>query len=510
MAEKENPIVQTKSGKLRGIYEDGLLVFKGIPYAEPPVGKLRWMPPQPVKPWSGTRPADKFGPIAPQDVMTASAIPGRKPSEEPQSEDCLFLNVWTPAADKSKRAVMVWIHGGAFVHGSGSSPMNPGKTLPLRGRIVLVTINYRLGPLGFLHLKQVTNGKIPSSGNEGFLDQLAALRWVRDNIAAFGGDPDNITVFGESSGAESIGGLLAMPEKKGLFQKAILQSGASKCQPADRATAGAERLLGKLGLTGKDVEALRALTPQALLAALRGLAAPPPGVSAGAAIGPVLDSEVLKNVPLDAFEQGSAKDIIVLAGSNLEEGKLFALMTGPGVQKIDEAEMVRRVQRLVPKPYTAGVIEKYRLALAKRDLPVTPYEIYAAIQGDQHFRMPNIRLCEIQERLGTPSYGYVFNWKSAAPGFGACHALDVGFIFGNLTPEFHGTGPTAQSLAEGMQDAWITFAETGNPSCPGIGAWPRYGKDRKMMVLGEHSHVETAPYEGERAAWDGMPNKLLG
>jgi para-nitrobenzyl esterase len=501
--EQKGTLVETKSGKLQGAYEDGLYVFKGIPYAAPPIGELRWMPPQAIQPWSGIRSANMFGPICPQDA-TPIPMPGRKPSEEPQSEDCLLLNVWTPAADNGKRAVMVWIHGGAFMHGSGSTPNNPGKTLPNRGGVVLVTMNYRLGALGFLHLQNVTDGKIPSTGNEGLLDQIAALRWVRDNITVFGGDPNNVTVFGESAGAESIGALLAMPQSKGLFQKAILQSGASKAQPVAKAVMMTERYLDTLGLSGRAIEALRSLTPEELITAQTKLG------PFGGGFGPVLDGTVLRDIPLDAIERGSARDITVLAGSNLEEGKLFALMAGPDITKMDENDMVRRVQQLVPEQYSTGLIEKYRLALVRRDLPVTPYEIYVAIQGDQHFRMPNIRLCESQEKLGKPSYGYVFTWKSAAPGFGACHALDVGFVFGNLIEELHGCSLEAQKLAENIQDAWIAFAKTGDPSCPGLGAWPRYGKDRKMMLLGKDSHVETAPYEAERAAWDGIPNSILG
>lgn len=504
-----NTVVETKLGKIQGVYEDGLFVLKGIPYAEPPTSHLRWMPPKPLKPWSGILSAENFGPICPQDAGP-SMIPGRKLPEEPQSENCLFLNVWTPAADNNKRPVMVWIHGGAFMYGSGSTLNNPGKTLPLRGGVVLVTINYRLGAFGFLHLKQVTGGKIPSTGNEGFLDQITALHWVQDNISAFGGDPANVTVFGESSGAESIGALLAMPQSSSLFQKAILQSGASKCQAEDEAVMVAEKYLHILGLTGKDVDALRALPPRALIEAQMELAASAtPGVSAEN-LGPVLDGEVLKEVPLDAIERGSARDITVLAGSNLEEAKLFALMAGPDIQKMDEAEMERHVRLYVPAQYAVELIEKYRIALAKRDLPVTPFEIFVAIQGDQHFRMPNIRLCEFQEKLGRPSYGYIFTWKSAAPGLGACHALDVGFVFGNLDEGFHGCGLGAQRLAENMQDAWIAFSKKGDPSCPGLGTWPRYGKDRVMMILGADSHVETAPYESERAAWDGIPNNILG
>ena len=495
--------VQTKYGRLRGENEEGLLVFRGIPYASPPTGQLRWMPPQPPQPWPGLRGAYKFGPIGPQDT-TAMPIPGRKPSEEPQSEDCLFLNVWTPGTDAGKRAVMVWIHGGAFSRGSGSSPMSPGATLARRGGVVMVTINYRLGPLGFLRLKELTKGKIPSTGNEALLDQIAALKWVHENIAAFGGDPNNVTVFGESAGAMSIGCLLAMDQAKGLFQKAVLQSGASTCRPVEPSVKVGEKYLSILGIKAADVDALLKLEPQQMITAQREL-----GLSGAGILEPVVDGEVLKELPLDAVERGSAKDVAVLAGSNLEEGKLFALMQGTDIMKMDEATMMRRLARLVPEQHVAGLVDKYKKALAKRELPVTPFETYVAIQGDKQFRMPNIRLCEFQEKLGKPSHGYVFTWKSAAPNFGACHALDVAFVFGNLTQEFHGCGPNAEKLAGNMQDAWIAFAKTGDPSTPTL-PWPRYGKDRKMMVFGENSHVETAPYEGERAAWEGIENRVLG
>lgn len=500
---QNSTVVEIEPGKLRGIYEDGLYVFKGIPYAAPPLGELRWMPPHPVVPWTGIRSAEEFGAICPQDT-SPTPIPGRKPSEEPQSEDCLFLNVWTPGTDNSKRAVMVWIHGGAFTHGSGSTLVNPGRTLPARGGIVMVTINYRLGALGFLHLNNVTNGDIPSTGNEALLDQIAALRWVKENISQFGGDPDNVTVFGESAGAESIGALLAIPQSKGLFRKAIVQSGASKSQPVERAEKTAERYLEILGLSGADTASLRTVSIEKLIAAQTELV-----MSAGG-FGPVRNGEVLRDIPLDAVQRGSARDVIVLAGSNLEEGKLFNLLAGRKVLELTEEEMVRRIRQIVPEQYAASIIDRYRHALSHRELPVTPFEIFAAISGDQHFRMPNIRLCEYQEKLGMPGYGYVFTWKSAAPDFGACHALDVGFIFGNLNEEFHGCSEEAHVLAKNMQDAWIAFAKTDDPSCPGLGTWSRYGTERKMMILGPDSRVETAPYEGERAAWDGIPNNVLG
>ena len=216
MSNGQPAIVSIKSGKLEGGMENGLYVFKGVPYAAPPVGDFRWLPPQPVKHWSGIKPARKFGAICPQNEMMAGPI-GQV--FQPQSEDCLFLNVWTPGLDKAQRPVMVWIHGGAFTLGSGSDPQYDSYKLPERGNIVLVTINYRLGMLGFLRLKNATGGKIPATGNEGLMDQVTALKWVKENIAAFGGDPKNVTVFGESAGGMSIGCLMVMPSAGGLFHK---------------------------------------------------------------------------------------------------------------------------------------------------------------------------------------------------------------------------------------------------------------------------------------------------
>lgn len=497
--------VQTKAGKLLGTLEDGLAVFRGIPYAAPPVGPLRWMPPQPVTPWPRMRAADRFRPICPQNVMRISVIPRPQLPEEPQDEDCLYLNVWTPAADSQRRPVMVWIHGGAFTNGSGSSPMHPGATLPKRGGVVMVTINYRLGPLGFLNLNEVTGGKIPATGNEGLLDQVAALQWVHDNIAAFGGDPENVTVFGESAGAMSIGCLLAMPAAKGLFKKAILQSGSNTCRPLSEAVEIAGKYLSALGLKGNDVDALRSLPPTALLEGMQKLMGW--GVR-GAAMEPVIDGRVLPSLPLDAVQAGSAREVTVLAGGNLNEGTLFAAMD-PGIAKLDEAGLPDRVARLVPREKVAAFIETYRNALAKRGSQPTPAEIYIAIQGDKQFRVPNIRLVEYQTALGKPSYSYVFTWKCMLPGLGACHALDVGFVFGATSKEFQGEGPAVQRLAGQMQDAWIAFARTGDPGTPVL-AWPPYGRERKTMVFGEHSRVESAPYEDERAAWDGVGNAGLG
>jgi len=502
--EAKQAIVKIKTGKLEGYYEDSLYIFKGIPYAAPPVGELRWMPPQPPKKWNGVREAKKYGPIAPQTPMPAGMM---VQVPQPQSEDCLFLNVWTPGLDNAKRPVMVWIHGGAFTIGSGSDPMYEGGKLPKRGNVVQVTINYRLGMLGFLRLKDATGGKIPATGNEGFLDQVAALKWVKENIAAFGGDPKNVTVFGESAGSMSIACLLVMPAAKGLFRKGILESGVgSVAVPKAEANRGGEQFIKVSGIKKDDAQAMRALTPAQLLELemkMRMAGAGPGEVAKITATTPVTDGEVIPDLPNKLAKKGAAKDISTIIGTNLDEWKLFAAMQ-PGYDKIDEAEMLKRAALLIPGDGAGKVVEAYRTALKKRGGPVTPAEILSAIQTDIMFRIPALELAQAQTDNKAPTYSYLFNWKSPVMGgmLGACHALEIGFVFGTNDDMLCGTGPEADKLSECMQDAWIAFAKTGNPSCKCMGDWPVYGKDRNTMIIGKNNHVEVAPYEAERAAWE--------
>lgn len=511
MSKTVSTIVDTTSGKLQGLHENGLHVFKGIPYAAAPTGESRWLPPQPLEPCQGIRSAASFGPIGPQTSSSYGAF--REPAApETQDEGCLFLNVWSPGLDDRRRPVMVWIHGGAFARGSGSSSRHPGDKLARRGNVVIVSINYRLGALGFLHLKEVTNGRIPATGDEGLLDQIAALRWVKDNIAHFGGDPNNITVFGESAGAMSIGCLLAMPQARGLFQKAILESGASTFRPLGHAVKIAELFLAKLGVSTGDTQKLMSSSPETLLKVT--LPLPELGSQGGlpirgALMEPVVDGEALPEIPLDAIQKGSAKSIPVLTGSNLEEAKLFSSMS-PALKDLDEDGLVKRVQRQLPLEYGTPLIEQYRTLRKKRGLDTSPAEILMAIQTDQQFRIPDVRLAETHHRLGVKAYNYLFTWESPVPGLGACHALDVGFVFDCLDVGFHGSGQAAERLVKQMQDAWLAFARAGDPSCESLGEWSLYGNERKTMILGEDCHVETAPYEEERRIWDAVPNNLLG
>jgi para-nitrobenzyl esterase len=509
MSNKE-AIAETRAGKVEGSYQDGLYIFKGIPYATPPVGELRWLPPQPVKPWEGVRPAQDFGTIAPQNLMAGGVMEGLR-EEEPQGEDCLFLNIWTPGLDDVRRPVMVWIHGGAFNLGSGSSPMYDGSCLAARGDAVVVTINYRLGVLGFLRLIEVTGGKIPATGNEGLLDQVAALKWVRDNITAFGGDSGNVTVFGESAGGMSIGCLLTMPSARGLFHKAILQSGVgSVAMPVNEAVTVAGQFLAELDISGEDIEALRALKIKRILDTdmkLRAKMAAPGEQMRITVTSPVVDGEILPEVPIEAIRGGSAKDIPVIAGTCLEEWKLFAAMQ-PGLARLSEAEMTKRLEFFIPSEHLPGLVEAYRRAREKRDAANSPVELLSAIQTDIMFRMPVIQFIEAQRDSQQLAYNYLFTWVSPVMGgiLGSCHILDVGFVFGNYDDTFCGSGPDADKLSRCIQDAWLAFARTGDPSCESIGNWPPYGDNRRTIVLGRDCHIEEAPYEDERRAWDIMPN----
>ena len=494
-------VVRTKCGELEGVFERNLFAFKGIPYASPPIGDLRWLPPQPLQPWQGVREAKTFGPIAPQTVLP---FPGLKDQPEPQSEDCLYLNVFSAGLSNALRPVMVWIHGGAFCMGSGSTASYTTGTLANNFDIVLVTMNYRLGTLGFLNLRELTQGKIPSTGNEGLQDQIAALRWVKDNIAEFGGDPNNVTVFGESAGGMSIGCLLNIPEARGLFHKAILESPVGEMsRPLDMSVEIAQEFLRTVDLDARDIAALRSLPADKMIRAQQAVAAKLG--QGGAPVIPVADGIVMPRMPLASLESGLGSKVPTLVGSNLEEDKLFAMMN-PKVYKIDEEGLRATAGKFVAARDVTRLIDTYREARALRGEPSTPFEIYSAMSTHVMFRKTAVRVAEAQCRHGAGGYNYLFCWKSPAAGgrLGACHALEVGFVFGNHDASFCGSGPDADQLSRGMQDAWVNFARAGNPSCESLGEWPRYGDERSSMIFDRQSRVEKAAYEEERHVWETM------
>ena len=504
----------TRYGKVEGEGQSGLSVFKGIPFAAPPSGARRWLAPEKPASWSGTRDARRFGAVAPQNNMMLSALAAMV-IEDAQSEDCLYLNVWTPAADGKKRPVMVWIHGGAFEIGSGSQGIYDGSTLARRGDVVVVSVNYRLGPLGFLRLADLTNGKIPATGNEGILDQIAGLEWVRDNIAEFGGDPGNVTIFGESAGGMSVGTLLAAPPARGLFHKAIPQSGACHTGAArERANRNAERIMAKLGASTAD--AMRALTPAQLLTGIMLPDGKTPDPEFGMAYQPVIDGTMMPRAAFEMVNDGASSEVAIMAGSTLDEWKLFAPMDR-GAQKLDRAGLAARYRRRMAPEVADGLISSYEKARASRGASTAAPELFSALETDRVFRVPAVRLSELHAKRGGRMYNYLFTLPSPAAGgiLGSCHALELGFVFGTNhlpgMPQFAGTGPVVERLSTEMQDAWLAFARSGDPSCERLGNWPQYEASRRAtMILGEQSKVEDAPYEGERRAWESIPAGILG
>ncbi|HEU5229481.1 MAG TPA: carboxylesterase/lipase family protein [Ktedonobacteraceae bacterium] len=488
-------IVETRSGKVRGVSRDAVSVWKGIPFAQPPLGALRFRPPLPPDPWTDVRDATKFGPIAPQVSAPLSALFGSGNADIPTGEDCLYLNVWSPAADGKKRPVLVWIHGGGFVGGSGSTPWYDGTSFAARGDIVVVTLNYRLGVLGFLYLGEVV-GEEYASGNYGLLDQIAVLEWVRDNIAAFGGDPGNVTIVGESAGAMSVGVLLAMPAAQGLFHKAILQSGASHGVP-DReiATKVAREILAHLGT--EDITSLQnlpvatILEAQAKLSRRRGLLS----------LRPVVDGVTLPTRPFDALANGAASGVSVLIGSNRDEMKLFTAMDAQQ-GKVDEA---------VLKQTFGDAASKVLATYAAAHPGASDEEAWADILTDRTFRIPAIRLAECLAQRGTPVWMYRFDWRSPAfeGRLGACHALEIPFVWNNLNrpgvPAFTGDSPTRQPLADKMHATWIDFMFMGNPIVPDAPRWPAYDtKRRATMIFNDECQVIDDPQSAERRLWDGV------
>lgn len=501
------PSVETSNGPVRGVREDGLAIFRGIPYARPPVGGLRFRPPEPAAAWTTLRDASAFGPTCPQPPDMVSSMLGFE--TQPASEDCLTVNVWTPAADGGRRPVLVWIHGGAFVVGSGSRRLTDAAALARRGDVVVVSCNYRLGAFGFLYLGERGGDDIGAVPNVGLLDQVAALKWVQREIAAFGGDPDNVTVFGESAGAVSVASLLAMPCAAGLFRRAILQSGsANLVAPPARATQIADVVLHQLGIEPGTVGDLRRLPAERLLEAqIRVLMAPPKGVG-GLPFQPVIDGEVLPDDPFERIRAGGARDIAMLIGTTLDEMRLFDLMD-PKARQLDEAALLRRCEHTLDPVHAGRALALYREQRGTRGASVSPPDLWTAVESDRLMRAPAMRLAELQAAVQPAVYAFLFTWASPYLDgrLGACHALDIPFVFGTLDnpriAPFAGSGPDAQRLAHQMQDAWIAFARDGDPSHAGLPGWPRYEHTRRAtMLLGRECGVVEAPYEEERAFWE--------
>jgi para-nitrobenzyl esterase len=472
----DNLVVRTKAGELRGARENGIAVFRAVPYAAPPVGDLRFVPPQPMPAWQGVRDAIKDGPIPPQGRSRLAHVMGDV--ERPQSEDCLTLNIWTPAPDGKKRPVMVWIHGGAFSSGAGSLPWYSGERFAVNGDMVAVSINYRLGALGFLCLPGV------SEGNLGLLDQVAALQFVRDNIAAFGGDPDNVTVVGQSAGAASIAIHMTMPQAKGLFRRAILQSTpfgrmGRKLEDAHRI---GRRLLEVLGLKPDETDKLKTLPFAKFLAAQGEVARlEKKFADALAPFWPVIDGKVYPGEVAPALKAGAGAGIDTMIGTTREEMAAFYVIDQEVAKAGQDA-----IEGVFASMFKSGHKAHYD-EIRRMRASGTNAALLGDLMSDAMFRIGSLRMAEARADQGRPIYVYQFDWQSPA-GFESCHCIEIPFVFNNFehwtdSPMLKGSDPLqTKGLADAMHDAWIAFARTGKPNHARLPAWPPYTrKDRTTM-----------------------------
>jgi para-nitrobenzyl esterase len=498
--------VRTTAGSVEGTVEHGSSVFRGIPFAEPPFGDRLWQPPVPRAAWDGVLRCDSYGPVCPQPE-TDMALLGM--DQEVQGEDCLRLNVWTPTTQPGANLpVMVWVHGGAYLFGSGSAPGNQGHTFSRDG-VVFVSFNYRLGAMGFLHTGALRADCHDGSGNYGIADQVAALRWVKNNIARFGGDPDNVTVFGVSAGGNYTQSLAACPQAKGLFRRGISQSAGGTTLwgiPPHVAAAVAETFFEHLGLGAPTLVDRAILTPTQLLDAqaslLEGLGMGKYDERFGDLTVPFYPVGGTDHQPVsvnDAHDAGLTSHVDMIIGTCRHEMTVFKLLEqfgGPAVasprnfEKRDWEDRVNAVYR-------------------ETEPDASDERISWTVDGDRGFRIPNLRAAEGRVRNGGRTWLYEFAWET--PIFdgrvGAAHGLDIPFVFDDIDTgigRFMLTDGTPAGLADTMHTTWLNFARTGEPSGPGLPRWPEYDlPDRVSAVFDTTTRIESDRDARRRVAWDG-------
>jgi para-nitrobenzyl esterase len=507
------PTVEIATGKIQGTTDRGIHAFKGIPYGGPTDGDNRFMAPTPPAPWNGTRDTTRYGQACwqPPDVTpTSYRLMGFVGIGE-MGEDCLVLNVWTPGLnDGAKRPVMVWLHGGGFFCGSGDHiPYYEGANLARTGDVVVVSVNHRLGVFGYLYLEELCGEKYAGSGNAGMLDIVQALRWVRDNITVFGGDPGNVMIFGESGGGAKVATLQAMPAAKGLFHKAVSQSGPGLTgrAAAEEATQTTQELLATFGLKPEQVDILHNMRADMLYTgwlAIKPAAGMPLGQFA-----PVVDGKVLPQHPFHPAAAPTAASVSLMIGTNKDE-MTFMMLRDPKFGKYTEAELRDAViERTRDKTGFPVPVEKIDglIATYKRTRPqATPTELIVAIATDR-MRMNAIRVAE-RKAAGSPApvYMYQFTWESPFMGgmLKCPHTMEIPFVFNNVEPTIGilGDSPERITLAEKVSGAWLAFARSGNPNHKGLPDWPTYDKEKRAtMIFGSECRVENDPRREERLAW---------
>lgn len=484
-------VVETYYGKVEGVsLLNGVEAFLGIPFAAPPIGPKRWLAPEPPASWAGIREAKAFSYSAIQSTIPGAVgeLIGIATGET--SEDCLYLNVWTPGCDGNQRPVMVWIHGGGNTVGSGSQPRVHGERLAMTGDMVVVTLNYRLGALGFLQAPE-----LGATGNEALLDQVAGLRWVKQNIAAFGGNPANVTVFGQSAGGFDIAQLMAMPAAAGSFDKAIPMSGSLTNQvDADAAlktaTAMAERFGGFDKL--RDVHAEQILAAQTQIS--------------GARWAPTRDGEIIAEDAAAVLTRGDhTRDMPLMIGHTRDESTLFTIFNQQ-FAGMDRSQL-QALFKTTLGDRADEALRRYEADRAAEDLSLNPIDVWAAVSTDRMFRIPAVRTADAHREHTDNVWMYRFDWESPAEDgrLGACHSLDIPFVWGTYDLErmqrFCGVGDAVVELSERLMQSYIAFAHTGDPNHAEIPNWETYGAARATMEFAADIESVNAPMDSTRAFW---------